>query len=208
MAGMPAASRCAVGGFALPPEADRARWPMLQPSVCARERGGGSLARSVSEPGSHPSLLDETRYPLTLGQLHLLTGASERQLRHWTDEEMIPSHRAGSHRRYYTTAVARALPLAHMTSQQLAALIALRRGGDPGRRLAVMIGSVMASVADDAGVGEPRARASWRAYGPSPAARQLELRSLTAHEAAHVWQHGPPPRPETPVSPIDVKARS
>jgi hypothetical protein len=107
----------------------------------------------VSDPGSHPSLPEETLYPLTLGQLHLLTGASERQLRHWTDEELIPSHRAGSHRRYYSTAVARALLLAQMTSQQLATLIALRRGGDPGRRLAVMIGSVMASVADDAGVG-------------------------------------------------------
>jgi MerR HTH family regulatory protein len=108
----------------------------------------------VSSPGSHSSLPEETRYPLTLGQLHLLTGASERQLRHWTDEELIPSHRAGSHRRYYSAAVARALLLAQMTSQQLATLIALRRGGDPGRRLAVMIGSVMATVADDAGVGE------------------------------------------------------
>jgi len=54
---------------------------------------------------------------------------------------------------HYSTAVARALLLVQMTSQQLAALIVLRRGGDPGRRLAVMIGSVMAGVADDAGVG-------------------------------------------------------
>lgn len=108
----------------------------------------------VSEPGSHPSLPDEIRYPLTLGQLHRLTCASERQLRHWTDEGLIPSHRAGSHRRYYSAAVARALLLAQMTSQQLATLIALRRGGDSGRRLAVMIGSVMASAADDAGVGD------------------------------------------------------
>jgi hypothetical protein len=108
----------------------------------------------VSDPGSHPSLPEATRYPLTLGQLHLLTGASERQVRHWTDEELIPSHRAGSHRRYYSIAVARALLLAQMSSQQLAALIVLRRGGDPGRRLAVMIGSVMASLANDSRVGE------------------------------------------------------
>jgi MerR HTH family regulatory protein len=108
----------------------------------------------VSEPSSHPSLSDDTCYPLTLGQLHVLSGASERQLRHWTDEELIPAHRAGTHRRYYSTAVARALLLAQMTSQQLAALIVLRRGGDTGRRLAVMIGSVMASVAGDAGVSD------------------------------------------------------
>ena len=33
----------------------------------------------VSHPNSHPALPADTRYPLTLGQLHLLTGASERQ---------------------------------------------------------------------------------------------------------------------------------
>jgi len=36
----------------------------------------------------------------------------------------------------------------------VAALIALRRGGDPGRRLVVLIGSVMASVADGADVSD------------------------------------------------------
>jgi hypothetical protein len=95
-----------------------------------------------------------TRYPLTLGQLQLLTGASERQLRHWTDEQLMPSHRAGSHRRYYSAGLARSLLLTQLTSQQLATLITLRRGGDPARRLAVMIGSVMASGADNGGVGE------------------------------------------------------
>lgn len=108
----------------------------------------------VSDPRLHPSLTEDTRYPLTLGQLHILTGASERQLRHWTDEDLIPAHRAGTHRRYYSAAVARALLLAQMTPPQLAALIALRRGGDAGRRMAVLIGSVMASVAVGAGVGE------------------------------------------------------
>ena len=41
-----------------------------------------------------------------------------------------------------------------MTQQQMAALIALRRGGEPGRRLVVLIGSVMASAADRADVTE------------------------------------------------------
>jgi DNA-binding transcriptional MerR regulator len=108
----------------------------------------------VAEPGLHPDLADATRYPLTLGQLGALSGASERQLRHWTDEGLIPAHRAGTHRRYYSAAVARALLLAQMTPQQLATLIALRRGGDSGRRLVVMIGSVVASVAERAEVSE------------------------------------------------------
>jgi hypothetical protein len=102
----------------------------------------------VAEPGLHPELPDASRYPLTLGQLSIVSGASERQLRHWTDEDLIPAHRAGTHRRYYSAAVARALLLSQMTPQHLAALIALRRGGEPGRRLGVLIGSVMASVAE------------------------------------------------------------
>jgi DNA-binding transcriptional MerR regulator len=106
----------------------------------------------VAEPSRHPAVSDATRYPLTLGQLHLVTGASERQLRHWTDEDLIPAHRAGTHRRFYSAAAARALLLTQMTPQQVASLIALRRGGDPGRRLAVLIGSVMASAADGADV--------------------------------------------------------
>src|SRR5262249_14209162 len=104
--------------------------------------------------GLPPDLPDATRYPLTLGQLSALGGASERQLRHWTDEDLLPAHRAGTHRRYYSAAVARALLLAQMTPQQLATLIALRRGGDSGRRLVVLIGSVMASVAERADVSE------------------------------------------------------
>jgi DNA-binding transcriptional MerR regulator len=108
----------------------------------------------VAQPSLHPKLPVAIRYPLTLGQLHILSGASERQLRHWTDEDLIPAHRAGTHRRYYSAAVARALLLAQMTPQQVAALIALRRGGQAGRRLVVMIGSVMASVADSADVSE------------------------------------------------------
>jgi hypothetical protein len=66
----------------------------------------------VADPSTHAAVAVDVRYPLTLGQLHLLTGASERQLSHWSDEDLIPSHRVGSDRRYYSAAVARALLLA------------------------------------------------------------------------------------------------
>jgi DNA-binding transcriptional MerR regulator len=111
----------------------------------------------VAEPGRHPGLPGGIRYPLTLGQLRILTGASERQLRHWADEHLIPAHRAGTHRRFYSAAVARALLLAQMPPQQVASLTALRHGGELSRRLAVLIGSVMASLADSAEMSE-RAR--------------------------------------------------
>jgi hypothetical protein len=102
----------------------------------------------VADPSSHPAVAGDVRYPLTLGQLHLLTGASERQLRHWSDEGLIPSHRAGAHRRYYSTAVARALLLADTPPQQVATLITLRKGGDRARRLWALIGEGSASVAN------------------------------------------------------------
>ncbi|MGD1058820.1 MAG: MerR family transcriptional regulator [Solirubrobacteraceae bacterium] len=102
----------------------------------------------VADPGSHPALAEDVRYPLTLGQLHVLTGASERQLRHWSDEELVPSHRAGAHRRYYSAAVARALLLAETAPQQVATLIALRQGGESARRLWALIGGVGRSLAD------------------------------------------------------------
>jgi len=120
----------------------------------------------VAQPGLHPALPDAARYPLTLGRLHLLTGASERQLRHWTDEGLIPAHRAGTHRRWYSAAAARALLLAQASPQQVASLIALRRGGDPGRRLAVLIGSVMADAADR-GDGTGRERGFMPARAPA-----------------------------------------
>jgi hypothetical protein len=102
----------------------------------------------VADPSSHAAVAGDVRYPLTLGQLHLLTGASERQLRHWSDEGLIPSHRAGAHRRYYSAAVARALLLADTPPQQVATLITLRKGGDPARRLWALIGEASASVAN------------------------------------------------------------
>jgi hypothetical protein len=102
----------------------------------------------VADPSLHPALAGDVRYPLTLGQLHVLTGASERQLRHWSDEDLVPSHRAGAHRRYYSAAVARALLLTEAAPQQVATLIALRQGGESARRLWALIGGVGRSLAD------------------------------------------------------------
>lgn len=109
----------------------------------------------VAEPGSHPALDADTRYPLTMRQLHTLTGASERQLRHWADEGLMPTHRTGTHRRFYSAAAARALLLAEMSTQQVAALIALRRGGPHSRQLMVLIASILASAVNEARTAEP-----------------------------------------------------
>jgi len=67
----------------------------------------------VANPSTHPALSDDVRYPLTLDQLHLLTGASAQQLRRWAEEELLPWHRVAGGHRFYSAAVVRALLLAY-----------------------------------------------------------------------------------------------
>jgi DNA-binding XRE family transcriptional regulator len=71
----------------------------------------------VADPGSHPFVARGTRYPLTLRQLHLLSGVDERELRRWADEGLIPAHPARGRRSYFSVAVARALLPARTPSQ-------------------------------------------------------------------------------------------
>jgi hypothetical protein len=68
--------------------------------------------RWVADPGSHPLLDTCSRYPLTLSELHLLSGADERRLEGWTRERLIPTHPTGDRRDYFSAGVARALRLA------------------------------------------------------------------------------------------------
>jgi MerR HTH family regulatory protein len=66
----------------------------------------------LGHPGIHPRLSETTRYPLTLAQLQVISGASAGVLRRWTRAGLIPSYRSERGRRYYSTGVARALLLA------------------------------------------------------------------------------------------------
>jgi hypothetical protein len=73
----------------------------------------------VADPGSHPLLAHDTRYPLTLHHLCLLSGMDERELRRWVDDGLIPAHPASHGRCYFGAAVARALQLAQKLSQNV-----------------------------------------------------------------------------------------
>jgi hypothetical protein len=70
----------------------------------------------VADPGLHPMLARDTRYPLTLRHLSLLSGVDERVLRCWTHEGLIPAHSASGRRRYFSVAAARALLLGRTPS--------------------------------------------------------------------------------------------
>jgi hypothetical protein len=105
----------------------------------------------VSEPSLHPDLPKDVRYPLTIGQLIKLTGATERQIRHWDELGLLPTRRRPSgHRLFYKAAAIRAfiykrMPARHLTTLRdarrgqaapfLAAMATLWHDLEPGRKL-------------------------------------------------------------------------
>jgi MerR HTH family regulatory protein len=66
----------------------------------------------VRQPRSHPSLEAVAGYPLSVSEVGRVTGASERQLRHWIDNGLVPAVREGEARRIYSAGLAHALLLA------------------------------------------------------------------------------------------------
>jgi hypothetical protein len=82
----------------------------------------------VVRPGSHPELSAETEYPLTVGQLRQMTGASERQLRHWIDQDIIPAVTKGGTRRVHSAGVAQALLLCQVEQPEKTVLARIASG--------------------------------------------------------------------------------
>src|SRR5262249_1905342 len=67
-------------------------------------------------------------YPLSVGGLSHLTGASERQVRKWADDGVLPSHREGRDRRFYSAAAIRAFALVRAPQHSKALASAAARG--------------------------------------------------------------------------------
>lgn len=98
--------------------------------------------RWVREPATHPAMKDRG-YPLTTGGLSKITGASERQIRHWADIGLLPSHRVGEQRRFFSAGLVKALVLARTEQYQRAGIAALVRGGDDAARFARLMGATL-----------------------------------------------------------------
>jgi excisionase family DNA binding protein len=83
-------------------------------------------------------------YPLSVGQLSELTKASERQIRKWADDGVLPSYREGSSRRFYSAAAIRAFALvrAPNPSKVLASAAARGEVGHHFQLLAATLGRV------------------------------------------------------------------
>lgn len=82
----------------------------------------------VRDPGKHPDL-PEAGYPLGVGQLATLVGATPDKVRHWHNSGLIPARRtAGRHREFYAAAAVRAFYLNALSRAGIALLRDLKQG--------------------------------------------------------------------------------
>jgi DNA-binding transcriptional MerR regulator len=102
--------------------------------------------RWMREPSSHPELAGRD-YPLTMGDMETLTGATARQLRHWEALGLLPAHRIDGQRRYLSAAVARAFALKESQQHEIAALGALAGGGEDAARFVRLVAAQVGSLA-------------------------------------------------------------
>ena len=100
----------------------------------------------VAYPALHPRLPD-ARYPLSIGELETVTGASARQLRHWADAGLLPVVRLGGQRRFFSAAVVRAFVLVRSDTYEVSALASIARADPDGLRLVRLVASTAAGLA-------------------------------------------------------------
>jgi DNA-binding transcriptional MerR regulator len=82
----------------------------------------------VRDPASHPDL-DGAGYPLGVGQLADLVGATPEKVRHWHNSGLLPAQRtSGRHREFYAAAAVRAFYLNGLSRSGITILRDLARG--------------------------------------------------------------------------------
>ncbi|MDX6594617.1 MAG: hypothetical protein QOJ13_3813 [Gaiellales bacterium] len=106
----------------------------------------------VRNPSRNPQLGGRD-YPLSMKEMEVLTGATQRQLRYWDQLGLLPTHRINNRRVFLASAVARAFALKEAKQYEVTALAVIARGGPEAARLTRMLGAVLGSVAR--GVPEP-----------------------------------------------------
>ncbi len=81
-------------------------------------------------------------YPLTVGQLAGLSGVTEKQLRYWTTNALIPEHRIAGQRVFLRGAVIRALRLHEASPQEIGVLRTIAQGGVTAVRMIRLVGLI------------------------------------------------------------------
>lgn len=159
-----------------------------------------SLNEEDQQSVQDPSLGGEraVSYPLSVGQLSQLTGATERQLRKWADDGVLPSYREGSGRRFYSAATIRAFALVRASNHSKVLASAAARGevGHHFQLLAATLGRVAAEMPTDL-----RVRLNALAEDLSSSSR-LMSDIVDSDRLRAVWQDAvPSPPADSPPSP-------
>lgn len=97
----------------------------------------------VRDPSYSPKWPD-IDYPLSVGEMAAITGATERKIRNWADEDLLPCFRDGNDRRFYSAALIRAFVL-QRTPTHIKAVVAATAQGEAApafRLLAATVGRV------------------------------------------------------------------
>jgi hypothetical protein len=72
--------------------------------------------------------LPDVDYPLSVGETAAITGATERKIRNWADEDLLPYFREGNDRRFYSAALIRAFVLQRTPTHTKAVVAATAQG--------------------------------------------------------------------------------
>lgn len=147
------------------------------------------------------TLAREQSYPLSIGEVEELTGATARQLRHWEEQGLLRLHSFGAQRRYLRGGVLRAMALVKQEQYVLATLgktvkeptklvkllgLALRESADPETLAAAARAFTQVGRMLDRSLGvktaSTRARASAR---PAGAGSAVSRSSASGHFISH-----------------------
>lgn len=116
------------------------------------------LDRSQQEAALSPAKVVGHRYPLTSGEVAGLTGLTERQIRYWADNGLIPCWRKGRRRLFEAAGLICAFALARARQHELQFYRGLME--EPVEELAAKMGiltSVLASRLEDVEPSEAKA---------------------------------------------------
>lgn len=102
-----------------------------------------------------PSTAGVSDYPLSMRELTQLTGATDDQVRFWSDNGLIKAHRTGGgQRRFYSEALLRSFFCARLRKQEIAVLMDILNDPSPG------MFALFSTLLDQKAVIEPEAELS------------------------------------------------
>lgn len=87
------------------------------------------------------------RYPLGVDALAELTGTSAKQIRGWSNSGLLPHHRIGSRRQFFSAAAIHAAALSRLDPYQVAVLGLILRGGDSLDAFLPLLAGTLESIA-------------------------------------------------------------